>query len=803
MAAQDSGPGETNGDSPRRLIWLLPVVLAALIAVVVIASVRTSLPTVANDHPHGPVAASISAPMGEPVPFATEEQIATFERGEDVSLRRFTLGDGLGPTFNVTFCGACHERPVPGGSAGLYRNFFLGGTSLSDGSFVPLESAGESGGVVRMYSYEAGVTARPPLDESANVLAQRNPIPFFGVGLLAEIPDIEILSRADPDDEDGDGISGRPNYDQGFVGRFGRKAQTVSIEGFIRGPLFNHIGITTDPLSEEQKAALPVDSSGGDDVATSGFNLFFQAAAPASPLVDFDAAPDPELTTDDLFDLVSFSMLLAAPELEQPGEQGIRGASVFDDLGCGSCHTPRLEGPRGPLPVYSDLLLHDMGPDLADGIRQGEATGSEFRTQPLWGLAAVGPYLHDGRASSVREAVLMHGGEAQGARDRAAALSEDDWTDLEEFLLGLGGRSQSSVGLIPPGEGLPETGSLGGPLRDLSPEEEAAFLAGRAVFDRDFHFDEGVGAPGFNGDSCRACHFDPVIGGSGPAGVNVMRHGALGPDGEFVAPEIGLVVPKQTSDAWYPLPQEGITIFEHRQTPPLFGLGLVDDIPDEAILANADPNDVDGDGISGEAAYTSDGRLGRFGWKANVPSLAEFLRDAVGTELGLTMDPVDDLTFGISSDSDAVPDAEFDLEDGDVLLLFMKLLAPPPRQAGADSAEVLEGEGLFAAIGCSDCHVPSLPGPDGPVPLYSDLLLHQILPDGSVGIVNGNADMTEFRTPPLWGIGFTGPYLHDGSAGSIDEAIRAHAGEGGAARDNYVALSEEERTAVLAFLESL
>lgn len=798
----DPGPDVITATRTRSRLLIALIVLGLLVLVVVVSAVRTRPATIGHDLPHGPVAAGVSASLGEPVPYATPAERATFERGEQMSLRRFTLDDGLGPTFNVTFCAACHERPVPGGSAGLYRNFFLGGIELPDSSFVPLESAGPAGGVVRMYSYEEGITGRPAFDEAANVLAQRNPIPFFGVGLLAEVSDIEILSRADPDDDDGDGISGRPNYDQGFVGRFGRKAQTVSIEGFIRGPLFNHLGITTDPLTEAQKAALPVDSSSG--TATSGFGLLFQAAAPSSPLVDFDGAPDPEMTTDELFDLVAYSMLLAAPLLEEPTEQSIRGAAVFDDLGCTACHTPRIQSPRGPLPVYSDLLLHDMGPDLADGIRQGDATGSEFRTQPLWGLVAVGPYLHDGRASTIRDAILLHGGEGEAARDRAAALDGQGWADLEEFLMSLGGRSQYSEGLISAGEGVPALGEEGGPRRILTASEQELFLAGRAVFDRDFGFTDGVGSPGFNGDSCRACHFDPVVGGSGPAGVNAMRHGSIGADGQFIAPDGGTVLPKETSGPWFvPIPDPSNTIFEHRQTPTLLGMGLIDDIPDEVILANADPDDLDGDGISGVVARTADGRVGRFGWKAQVPSLAEFVRDAVGTELGMTLDPVDSLTFGITADEDGVPDPEFTATDAELLLFFLRELGPPPRQGDAADPTVLQGEQLFDSIGCSSCHIPSLDGPDGAVHLYSDLLLHEILPEGSLGIADGNAGMREFRTPPLWGLAFTGPYLHDGSAGTIDAAIRAHAGEATASRTAFTSFTEDERGALLRFLESL
>ena len=322
---------------------------------------------------HGSIAEGISAPMGQPIPTATADQLEAFERGAAVALHRFTLEEGLGPAFNVTFCGSCHERPTPGGSAGTYRNFFIGGELDEDGAFFPTQSAGPAGGVVRFYRYEDGESAHPELSAAANVIAQRNPIPFFGVGLIAEIPESEILRHADPDDADGDGISGRPNFDRMFVGRFGRKSQTVSIEGFIRGPLFNHLGVTTDPLSEAQRAQLPVDSSGGaellapSDGATQTLHQA-QAAAPDGPLTDNDGADDPEMTTDELFDLVSFAMLMAAPEIEPRTEQTDRGAIAFDRVGCDGCHVPRLIGPRGPIPLYSDLLLHDMGPELDDGL---------------------------------------------------------------------------------------------------------------------------------------------------------------------------------------------------------------------------------------------------------------------------------------------------------------------------------------------------------------------------------------------------------------------------------------------------
>jgi len=755
------------------------------------------------------LAEGVFAPLGEIAPGATDAQRNTFERGLDVALHRFDLSEGLGPAFNVTFCVACHERPATGGSAGLYRNFFLSGVKQPGGPFFPGESAGMAGGVIRLYRYEAGEIARPPVPAETNVVAQRNPIPFFGVGLLAELSDDEILRRADPDDEDGDGISGRANFDRGFVGRFGRKSQTVSIEGFIRGPLFNHMGITTDPLTEAQRAELPVDSSSdGASAAASWLGLqlagFAQAAAPDGPTVDDDGVPDPEMSGEELFDLVSMAMLMAAPEAEPLTPQTRRGRDAFGRIGCEGCHTPRLRGPRGLLPVYSDLLLHDMGPELADGIEQGEAAGSEFRSQPLWGLAPIGPYLHDGRAATLDAAIRMHGGEARAARDAYVALDPDEQADLEEFLRSLGGRSQTSPGLIVPGSPTPPAGEYGGPLPGLSPDELARFEAGRALFDREFSLAEGVGAPRFNGDSCRACHFEPVIGGAGARGVNVMRHGLLDGD-DFVAPGVGTILHRETRTTnGDPLrAQADATIFEHRQTPHTLGLGLMESIFEAEILAHVDPDDEDEDGVSGRASITSGSRLGRFGWKAQVPSLAEFVRDAAAAELGMTLPAQPGLSFGATADADDVADPELSVADAEALEDFLALAAPPPRQPSPFPALAAAGEGVFDAVGCASCHIPSLEGALGPVHLYSDVLLHDILPEDALGIVDTSAGMREFRTAPLWGVSRTAPYLHDGRADTLEDAILLHDGEAVGAREAYLAAGSADQEALLRFLETL
>jgi CxxC motif-containing protein (DUF1111 family) len=749
-------------------------------------------------------ATDIFGDLGDPLPAATPEQKATFERGRKVALRRFTEADGLGPRFSLSFCGGCHERPVTGGGSARYRDFLLVRQTLPDGSQV---NTGVNG-VQPQYLTEGGYD---PTDPQTNLYAARHPIPFFGVGLLAEVTEEAILANADPDDADGDGISGRPNYDRGFVGRFGRKAQTVSIEGFIRGPLFNHLGVTSNPLPNARKNQLPVPSGTPETTATTSAALTrerlgeaaqAQAAAPDEPTVDDDGVPDPELSEDDLFDLVSFAMLQAAPRPDAADAQTERGSALFTKVNCTGCHVPSLEGPRGLIPAYTDLLLHDMGPDLADGVRFGEATGVEFRTQPLWGVVAVGPYLHDGRADTLDQSIRLHGGEGEKSRRAYEALTDAERTDVIAFISSLGGSKQRSDGMIPPGTPVPAVGAYGGPDQELSAADAERFQRGRAAFDRDRPLEEGLG-PRYNGDSCRACHFDPVPGGSGPADVNVVRQGIVGPDG-FQAPAMGTMVHRHMVNSKDRPPVDpAANVFEVRQTPTALGLGLLDGIADAAILANADPDDTDGDGIRGIARVLPDGRLGKLGWKCGVPSVAEFARDAMFNELGVTLPDQPGLTFGSGHDDDAWPDPEITAAELGDLVFFLQHLGPPPRTS-TDVTLEKKGEPLFAQVGCDRCHVPTLPTTaGGSVRLYSDLLLHDVAPAGVVGIADGPASMRHFRTTPLWGIARSAPYMHHGRAGTIEDAIAMHEAEGAASVTAFQALSASDRAALLAFLGSL
>lgn len=363
-------------------------------------------------------------------------------------------------------------------------------------------------------------------------------------------------------------------------------------------------------------------------------------------------------------------------------------------------------------------------------------------------------------------------------------------------------------GAARPVEKPPGVGEPGGPERLLTPEEQERFLLGRALFERDFHRADGLGAPDMNADSCRACHQDPVLGGAGALELNASRfgrdHGGAGPFEDLPGGQ-GLA---KLRPPWEPAREEydplAADVFEQRQTPTLLGAGLIDGIADAVILAGEDPFDRDGDGIRGVARkFTLAGTIevGRFGWKAQIPRLEDFVRDALGGELGLTS--LDDgRGFALTDDADGQADPEVAELSVDYLTFFLTNLGAP-RRTGSLDPEVLRGELLFARVGCARCHVPELPGLRGPVPLYSDLLLHRVWPPSFRGMGEPGAGPGVYRTPPLWGIRTTPPYLHDGRASNLRTAIRLHDGEARATRNAFEALADADKAALIAFLEDL
>jgi len=353
----------------------------------------------------------------------------------------------------------------------------------------------------------------------------------------------------------------------------------------------------------------------------------------------------------------------------------------------------------------------------------------------------------------------------------------------------------------------PAPGELGGPTTALSPTEMGTWLAGEAQFDRAFHIADGVGTPEFNAESCRACHRDPVLGGAGGLELNVSRfgfdNGGLGPFQDLPGGQgLSKLRPPMINDREnYPVQAD---VFEQRQTPSLFGLGLLESISEANILANEDPGDSNGDGIFGVARVLMiDGlpEVGRFGWKSQVPTLEDFVRDAMAGEAGITTPSVG-RGFALSVDADSVADPEFSEAEVDEMAFYLENLGPPLR-VGSVAPEVVQGEILFTALLCSTCHIPNINGAVDPVFAYTDLLLHDVMPTDYRGMEEPGAGNGMFRTPPLWGIRHSAPYMHDGRARGLREAILAHESEGQASSDAFVLLSESEQSALIAFLRDL
>ncbi len=359
------------------------------------------------------------------------------------------------------------------------------------------------------------------------------------------------------------------------------------------------------------------------------------------------------------------------------------------------------------------------------------------------------------------------------------------------------------------GDDLPDVGSPGGPSRELSGAEADMWLRGRAVFDRDFHRSEGLGTPELNADSCRACHQDPAIGGAGGLELNVSR---IGNDNAGMGPFTNVAGGQGLSKLRPPYvagreEHDPMTadVYEQRQTPSIFGGGFVNNIPMANIIANEDPMDLDMDGIAGRARMLTimgNPEVGRFGWKAQVPLIEDFVRDAMGGECGITTTD-DGRGFALLADADTVADPELSQADLDDITFFLENLAEPQRGGSTDPG-VAGGEGHFMAIGCALCHIPSLADDMGEdVFLYSDLLLHHILPAGFRGMEEPGAEAGFFKTPPLWGVARTAPYFHDGRAEDLREAIEIHEGEATAARDAFLALTVAEQAELILFLEDL
>jgi CxxC motif-containing protein (DUF1111 family) len=389
------------------------------------------------------------------------------------------VSDGLGPLFNARACQSCHLKdgrghpPAPGEDApGLLLRLSVPGAGHRPMLAETIEDyldtrpeptygeqlqtfsipghraegrvetrftattqtlAGGETVTLRRPEYHVADPAYGPLDPETMISPRVAP-QMIGLGLLEAAPADDILALADPDDADSDGVSGRPNlvwsheFDRPMLGRFGHKAGQPTIRAQAAAAFSGDIGLST---------SLHPDGPGD-----------CTAAQPACREAPDGGAPEAD---DTVLDLVTFySRNLAVParrDLDDP--EVLAGKRDFYGAGCPACHRPKFvthrldDRPEQSFQLiwpYSDLLLHDMGEGLADGRPEARATPREWRTAPLWGIGLTetvtgrAGFLHDGRARTLLEAILWHGGEARAARDHVARLPKPERDALIRFL---------------------------------------------------------------------------------------------------------------------------------------------------------------------------------------------------------------------------------------------------------------------------------------------------------------------------------------------------------------------------------
>lgn len=375
--------------------------------------------------------------------------------------------DGLGPLFNARSCGACHFKdgrgapPLNSAEEPIALLFRLSRPTNVEWEILPDENYGgqfnhrsiqgvdPEGSVSVSYEEVSGkypdgtsYSLRNPIYEFQNL--NYGPLPadlqvspriaphMIGLGLLEAIPESTLLSLADPDDMDGDGISGKPNYvfdrvaQAMRIGRFGWKANQPTVRQQVAGAFLGDIGLTSSIFPNQPCASNQEDC------------------------IESITGGSPELTDQILDQVTLYSQALAVPkrrDWEKP--EVLAGKQIFTEIGCNSCHTPKMttgifpdlpEFQDQPIRPYSDLLLHDMGEGLADHRPDGLATGTEWKTPPLWGLGLVRTvndhtfFLHDGRARNFEEAILWHGGEAEESNNSYQVLTKEKREQLIKFL---------------------------------------------------------------------------------------------------------------------------------------------------------------------------------------------------------------------------------------------------------------------------------------------------------------------------------------------------------------------------------
>ena len=430
---------------------------------------------------HDPGVRGGAAGAGSPLPGLSAGQLAFFNAGQTAFGTAEDVPDGLGPRMNLDSCGGCHAAPAVGGTSPAtnpqvaFANldggtdtvpaFIRANGPVREARFVKNADGTPDGGVHAIFTItgRTGATgctlAQPPFAAQLanNNVIFRIPTPTFGGGLIEQIPDAAIAANqaASSSQKSTLGIKGRPNFsvsgraisgqtnnngNDGTIARFGWKAQNKSLLLFT-GEAYNvEMGITNELFQTER-----------DETASCQFATVPNDAQNMDAATPLDATPD-------LVKFAIFMRFLAppAPSTTTPGGATSisNGKQLFSSIGCALCHTPSFTTGTStvaalsnkPVNLYSDLLVHFMGPGLADGVSQGQAGPAEFRSAPLWGLGQRIFFLHDGRTSDLVEAIQEHrsgdafhhnASEANGVVGNFNSLNQGQQQDLLNFLRSL------------------------------------------------------------------------------------------------------------------------------------------------------------------------------------------------------------------------------------------------------------------------------------------------------------------------------------------------------------------------------
>ncbi len=405
----------------------LPTLLAAVLAVALAGAAAAQMGSFHHRpklHPAPPQPRALpggGAPFGEPLFGLSSSLLAAFNAGREEFQAVETVEGGLGPIFNDSSCAACHSAGALGGASAVTVTRF---GRVVAGVFDPLDAQG--GSLLQAKAIDPAVQEHVPA--AANVVAHRLATPLFGAGLIEAIDDQALLNGAQRPQPDG--VRGRAamvtdvTTGRARVGRFGWKAQVATLLRFAGDAYSNEMGVTN--------RFFPTENAPNGNQAL---------LALWDKVPELEDAVDPATGTSDIDKAADFMRYLAAPPALRPTASALQGGRVFDQIRCTACHVPSLTTSANAVPalshqvvpLFSDLLLHDMG-SLGDGIVQGPAGAREMHTAPLWGLRARGPFLHDGRATTVDAAIRAHEGEGAASRNRYRALPAAQRQQLLDYL---------------------------------------------------------------------------------------------------------------------------------------------------------------------------------------------------------------------------------------------------------------------------------------------------------------------------------------------------------------------------------